>query len=203
MNGAESKATADDAGQSDPGAAAADGERQAGRRAGEKDRVAALFEAHNQALLRFLTCRLRSTHEAREVAQEAYVRLLQLDAPDGIGYLRAFLFKTAANLATDRLKSASRRGRLDRLDFFDESALVPSPEAGIDASQELSAILAMLEELPPRCRYAFIMHRFYGHSVAEVATLLGASVRTVQLYVERALVFCSERHRNSSGGRHG
>lgn len=181
----------------------AEGERRpAASRADDNSLVAALFETHNKALLRFLTCRLRSAQEAKEVAQEAYVRLLQLDAPDGVGYLRAFLFKTAANLAADRLKSAARRGRVDRLEFFDESAAVePSPEGCLAARQDLAAIMQLLDELPARCRYAFVMHRCYGHSVAEVAGLMNLSARTVQLYVERALVFCRERLHGSSGGR--
>jgi RNA polymerase sigma-70 factor (ECF subfamily) len=37
-----------------------------------------LFREHNEALLRFLTVRLHSYQDAREVAQEAYVRLLSL-----------------------------------------------------------------------------------------------------------------------------
>lgn len=153
-------------------------------------RVGELFEAHNHALLRFLACRLHSTQEAKEVAQEAYVRMLQLDAPGGIGYLRAFLFKIAANLAADRIKSARRRGTLDQLIFFDESDCECSAEEAAGAEQELATILEICERLPARCRYAFIMHRFYGHSIAEVAHLMNLSVRMVQLYVERALVFC-------------
>jgi len=164
--------------------------------------IAALFESHNKALLRFLTCRLRSAQEAREVAQEAYVRLLQLDAPDSVGYLRAFLFKTAANLAADRLKSAARRGQIDQLQFFDEAErFEPSPEGGIAAQKELDAILKLVDELPARCRYAFVMHRFYGHSIPEVAGFMDLSTRMVQLYVERALVFCRDRLKDSSGGR--
>lgn len=156
-------------------------------------RIAALFEAHNRALLRFLTCRLRSTQEAKEVAQEAYVRLLQLDSPAGVGYLRAFLFKTAANLAADRLKSASRRGRIDKLDFFDQEPATPSPESGIAAQQELSALIKIIDELPAKCRYAFIMHRFQGNSLAEVAAHMGLTERMVRLYVERALAYCRDR----------
>jgi RNA polymerase sigma factor (sigma-70 family) len=166
-------------------------------------RVAELFEEHNRALMRFLTCRLKSAQEAKEVAQEAYVRLLQLDEPGGIGYLRAFLFKTAANLAADRLKSAARRGRIDKLEFFDETASEPSAESSVAAKDELEFILRLIDELPPRCRYAFVMHRFYGHSVAEVAELMNLSLRMVQLYVERALVFCRDRLKESSGGRRG
>lgn len=164
-------------------------------------RIAELFEEHNRALMRFLACRLKSSHEAKEVAQEAYVRLLQLDAPGGIGYLRAFLFKTAANLAADRLKSAARRERIDKLDFFDEAPSEPSAEKSVAAQQELETILKLLDELPPRCRYAFVMHRFYGHSIAEVAALMNLSVRMVQLYVERALVFCRDRLKESGERR--
>jgi RNA polymerase sigma factor (sigma-70 family) len=164
--------------------------------------MAALFAAHNQALLRFLNYRLKSMQEAMEVAQEAYVRMLQLDTSDGIGYLRAYLFKIAANLAADRLKSVARRERIDKLEFFvAEARHEPSPETQIAARQEVAAILKLLDELPARCRYVFVMHRFYGHSIAEVANLMNVSVRTTQLYVERALVFCRARLQDSSGGR--
>lgn len=175
--------------------AGATGDRETRARNGSDDhrRVAGLFESHNKALLRFLTCRLRSAHEAREIAQEAYVRLLQLDEPGSVGYLRAYLFKTAANLAADRMKSAARRSRADQLRFFDElDTASPSPEGGVSAEQELRSILSMIEELPPRCRHAFIMHRFYGYSIAEIATSMQLSPRMIQLYVERALAFCRD-----------
>src|SRR5277367_2901345 len=101
-------------------------------------RLAQLFESHNDALLRFLTCKLKSAQEAKEVAQEAYVRLLQLDSIEGISYLRALLFKTALNLAKDRLKSAARHRRIENLEFFNLSPPVsPSPEFALCALQEI------------------------------------------------------------------
>jgi len=162
-------------------------------------RIAELFESHNRALMRFLTWRLKSSHEAKEIAQEAYVRMLQLDTPGGISYLRAFLFKTAANLAADRLKSATRRERLDQLKFFGESESTPSPEAGVAAEQELAAVLALVDRLPAKCRYAFLMHRFYGHDLSEIALLMNLSERMVRLYIERAVVFCQEEMLKAGG----
>src|SRR3984957_14123793 len=64
--------------------------------------VERLFREHNEASTRFLRGRVGSHSEALEVAQEAYVRLLSLDQPGAVSYLRAFLFKTAANIAIDR-----------------------------------------------------------------------------------------------------
>jgi len=42
--------------------------------------IAHLFHEHNRALVGYLRARLRSEQEAKEVAQEAYVRLLQAPA---------------------------------------------------------------------------------------------------------------------------
>lgn len=55
---------------------------------GHAAEVAALFREHNRTLVNFLLARLKSEHDAREVAQEAYVRLLQLDRPGGVSFLR-------------------------------------------------------------------------------------------------------------------
>jgi RNA polymerase sigma-70 factor (ECF subfamily) len=166
-------------------------------------RLAQLFESHNDALLRFLTCKLKSAQEAKEVAQEAYVRLLQLDSTDGISYLRALLFKTALNLAKDRLKSTARRRRIESLEFFNLSPPAsPSPEFALCALQEIEAVLKILDDLPPKCRYAFIMNRFHGRSLAEIGGLMNLSERMVRLYIERALVYCCERLRQT-GTHHG
>src|ERR1700761_7071907 len=66
--------------------------------------VAQLFREHNRVLVRSLAVRLRSTHEANEVAQEAYARLLRLEQQGTPSLLRAYLFKIATNIAIDRLR---------------------------------------------------------------------------------------------------
>src|SRR5690348_5221013 len=77
-----------------------------------------LFREHNEALIRFLLPRLRSRQAALEVAQEAYVRLLSLDRPGAISYLRSFLFKTAANLSVDRLRRDDVHSRAPNTPLF-------------------------------------------------------------------------------------
>ena len=66
--------------------------------------VERLFAEHNRSLIRFLRTRLKSDQEAKDVAQEAYVRLLQIDQPGTVSFLRADLFRTAVNIATDRMR---------------------------------------------------------------------------------------------------
>src|SRR5258706_8169914 len=102
--------------------------------------VSDLFRDNNRALVRFLLTHLSNEQEAREVAQEAYVKLLQLDQPEAIGFLRTYLFRTAANLAIDRMRRGQCRERVERLDLFDEWSSEAPVEQAVLAEQELALL---------------------------------------------------------------
>ena len=152
-----------------------------------------LFQEHNQSLLRFVTARLHSEQEAREIAQEAYVRLLNLDKPNTVSYLRAFLFRIAANLVSDRLKQRNRRREIRDLVFFDIAKTSPPPEKVLGAREELEVIRLAIEELPAKCRMAFLSHKIHDLSVEDTALQMRLSVRMVRLYIARAIAHCKER----------
>ena len=85
------------------------------RRRDLRARCDAIFREHNDALVRAVYSRLHSWEEATEVVQEAYVRVFRLDNPPPINFLRAYLYKTAFNLAYDR--RGERTIRQQREDF--------------------------------------------------------------------------------------
>ncbi len=154
--------------------------------------ISSLYREHNQSLVRFLVGRLGSEQEACEVAQEAYVRLLQLDQPGAIGYLRAFLFRTAVNLAMDRLRHRQvvrSSAQLKRLDITPASA----PEDQVAAQQEIAVIQSALADLPPRCREVFLMSRLGGLGTREIARRLKVTERAIRLHLSRAVLHCRER----------
>lgn len=165
-----------------------DGEEQT-----RAESVADLFRAHNQALVRFLVLRLQSVQEAREVAQEAYVRLLQLDKPALGNFMRAYLFRIASNIAIDRLRRRQSENRMASRELFDELDYQQEPERRTAAQQELEVIQDCLEELPENCRDAFLLHRLDGLSVADIAERLNVSGRMVRHHLQRALVYCQLR----------
>jgi RNA polymerase sigma-70 factor (ECF subfamily) len=149
-------------------------------------KVEKLFREHNEMLLRFLKARLGSDADARDAAQEAYVRLLQLDEPDQPSFLRAYLYRIAANVATDAL----RRRRMRGASVVEEPSDAPDPamqERALAARQQLGIVEAALGELPPRCREAFLLSRDEGWSSAQIAVRLGVSDRMVRMYLARAL----------------
>lgn len=155
------------------------------------ERVARLFREHNASLLRFLRARLRSDDEAREIAQEAYVQLLGLDQPEAVRFLQGYLFRTAANLATNRLKQRAFRQRSADLVFFElEHQDTRSPERAWEAKWSVASVYQALNELPANCREAFRLVRLEGLSSEEAGRRLNLHPRRVRRYVARALTHC-------------
>jgi RNA polymerase sigma-70 factor (ECF subfamily) len=152
-----------------------------------------LFAEHNRSLHAFLMSRLGNEQEAREVAQEAYVRLLQLQRPAAVEFLRAYLFKTALNIAVDRARQRGARARLDNREPAPDLVDGLSPERRLMAAEELAFIEKTLHELPPKYRRAFVLHRFDDWSTEQIAAELGVNKRMVRSYLSRTAVYCQLR----------
>jgi RNA polymerase sigma-70 factor (ECF subfamily) len=158
--------------------------------ASRAEEVARLFRDHNQALVSFLALRLRSVHEAREVAQEAYVRLLELERRNASSFVRAYLFRIASNLAIDRVRRRITEMRFTQSALFDELFADPNdePERSVLAREDLRRLSGFLDELPEPVRQAFVMFRLDDMSQEGIAARLGVTDRMVRKYITRALV---------------
>jgi RNA polymerase sigma factor (sigma-70 family) len=160
--------------------------------------VSALFREHNRMLVGYLRSRLGSEQEAKEVAQEAYVRVLQLHEPGAPGLLRAYLFKTAANLAVDRLRHRRVQQRSEeQSQLFEElnatGGELDDPAEQLLAREQADQLLRFLQELPIKSQQVMNLHRFEGISQRDVAVRLGISERMVRRYVTYAMVYCHLR----------
>lgn len=156
--------------------------------------VERLFREHNESLVSFLALRLRSRQEAREVAQEAYVRMLQLERQDAGGFMRAYLFRVAGNLAIDRLRRRMTEARAVHEDLFRElHALAREPERQLLEQEQVHQVQRFLGEVPELPRRAFLMFRLEEKSQQEIAAALGLSDRMIRIHVTRVLVYCRLR----------
>jgi len=116
--------------------------------------VKRLFQEHNRTLVSFLNARLHSEQEARDIAQEAYVRVLQLDNHGAVSFLRSYLFRVAANLAVDRLRERAVRETPEPQALFDALVDERVPDRTAIAGQQLEAVRAVAHarKLPGQCR---------------------------------------------------
>ena len=151
-------------------------------------------ERYRQPLTAYFQRRVHSRIEAEDLTQEVFLRLVRRLDLDTIENPEAFVFQTAMNLLRDR----SRRGKtqlshLSDLAHRERSIEELSPERVFDSRQSLNLVLGVLEELDERSRDAFILHRLEGMKHAEIASLYGVSVSSVEKYIIKALALLAKR----------
>jgi len=151
-----------------------------------------LFREHNRALVNFLLARVQSEAEAKDLAQEAYVRLLQLDQPNAVGFLRGYLFRIAANLSVDQVRARISRERV-AVELFDELGEPDEIEHRAILREEFDIVCTALHDLPPKCQKAFLLHVIEGYSHCETARAVGCNERMVRYHVSRALLHCRQK----------
>jgi RNA polymerase sigma-70 factor (ECF subfamily) len=152
--------------------------------------LSSLFREHNRTLVRFINARLRNEQEANEIAQEAYVKMLQLDrCPGTASFLRHYLFRVAENLAVDRIRQRYSRSRLDQLASIDDLFQEALAERTVLAAQELALLRAAVAELPEKYREAFRLIKLEDNSFPQAAGLMRLSERMVRKYISRALIY--------------
>ncbi len=151
-------------------------------------------------LARFLTRKLGCKDLAAELVHETYVRIMTAQPTEPITNPRAFLFKTAANLAIDHQRKAGYRTTVNSdgehsIEIVDPA---PSAETMVFNKQQIDVLMQAVGELPPKCREVFILHKFKHLSYAEVAKRLEISRSTVVKHMVKALDYCKRRVEDAS-----
>lgn len=155
--------------------------------------IAALVERHAVLLYRVAHSVLRDAHEAEDVVQDTFVRVLQhrRDLPE-VRDERVWLLRIAWNLALDR----RRRLRPEQMDvFFAESLaarLVPADRA-LDEAERLRRVLMAMDALPKAERATLLLSAVDEMSTAEVAAVVGKSESAVRALLFRARTRLKQR----------
>lgn len=164
--------------------------------AGDSDAFASLVESHQERLLRLCERLLGDPEEARDAAQEVFLKAWRKAAdfrPQGQVY--TWLYRIAVNHCFNKL----RRRRLVRFLRFetgpDESgapAFDPpdagaDPAASLEARQRWNATRKAIAKLPDNQRAVLILARFEGLSYRQIAEVLGITEGAVESRLVRAM----------------
>jgi len=164
-----------------------------------KDELDVRFRA---SLLAYFLRRTGSPAEAEDLTQETFARLIGSNTFEAADEAQAFVFRVASNLLRDRARSATRHRRYPTLPLETlgpaeefEPKLVEGldPERVLIAKENLSEVLAALDELGERTKNIFILFRLEGMKQKGIAELYGVSLSTVEKHVMAAVVHLAKR----------
>ena len=143
-----------------------------------------LLKAHEVLVLRIAQRLLLDRDEARDAAQEVFLRLHQsLDRFDGERPLKPWLYRTTVNICHDFRRKRRRVVSLEAAS--NASSLGPSPYAQLATQERWSLVERALETIPERERDAIVLRDLEGLETAEVAAILGTSESTVRSQISK------------------
>ncbi len=151
----------------------------------------------NDKLKRYLRRLLRRPQDVEDIAQEAFVRVLEAASKGEIHYQQAYLFRTAHNLALNALARKSNLLEDYMEDFPDVDVFMESAalEETVAAQQRFELFCRAVATLPDQCRQVLVLRKVYGLSQQEVATRLGIAISTVEKHLAKGMVRCAAQMR--------
>jgi RNA polymerase sigma-70 factor, ECF subfamily len=157
-----------------------------------------LVRAYDQNVLRMALNLLRSQEDARDIYQEAFLRVyrnlpkFRFDCS-----FSTWLYRIVANLCLDQIRRRKVRkeegpsiettdGAVDRLEQVQEARAEVDPQRRLVSAQVNSRIQEVLEQLTPRERVVFEMRHYQGMRLRAIGEALGVTEEAAKNCLFRA-----------------
>ncbi len=157
-----------------------------------------LVRQHSRLVYRIAYAALRSHHDAEDVTQETFLRVLRYSRKlAAVENHKTWLARIAWRVAVDRSQQRGRRQEIPIEDPEKPVAEVPSADAPADQTMHGSQVGALLERLiaalPQKLREPLILSAIEEMAPSEVAATLGINEAAVRSRVFRARQILKEK----------
>lgn len=152
-----------------------------------------VFLRHYREVLGFLSMRTGSRDEAQDCAQDTWIKLAEFKDRTRPDNDRAYVFRVAANIATDWHRRRSR----ELSATADYAAALPAAHEAdtLDVAAARSGwrrLETVLLAQPRRSLDVFVLHRHEGLTYRAIAERYAISVSAVEKHMMRILLACDQ-----------
>jgi RNA polymerase sigma-70 factor (ECF subfamily) len=165
---------------------------------GDQDAFEQLVRVYDQSVLRLAMNLLRSPEDARDVYQEAFLRVYRnLQTFRFDCSFHTWLYRIVTNICLDQLRKRKVRkeeasvvetsdGPVDRMDLFEEEHAAADPERTTWNRQLSHRIESALGGLTPRERMVFELRHYQGLRLRAIGDILGTTEEAAKNCLFRA-----------------
>ncbi len=136
--------------------------------------ILSLFDQYHNMVYRLALTATHSTHDAEDITQTVFLKLLDGCPAPQPGKEKAWLASVTVNACRDLFRSFHRQ----RTEPLDETIPFSAPEE----AELFDTIMA----LPAKYRIVIHLHYYEGYTVAEIAEMLKVNPSTVTMRLHRA-----------------
>ena len=149
------------------------------------ERLAALFDAHEDRVYRLARRLAASADDAHDLVQDTFLRAAKSwrSVPAGFANEEAWLVRVLINIRRDQWRKTGVRKRSAATLRAEATSYPSTLETALIAKR---AVWAALELLHPRRRAIVILHELEGQRLSTIASLLGVSGMTVRWHLSMA-----------------
>jgi RNA polymerase sigma factor (sigma-70 family) len=169
----------------------------------QDQRLSDSIKRNYAALRAFIRKRVADQSDAEDILQDVFSELVEAyRMMQPLEQVTAWLYRVARNRIVDLFRRRARERTAETIvnDEGEELSLeelLPSPDAGPDATYArnvlLEAVDEALDELPAEQRDVFVAHELMGYSFKEIAEQTGVSVNTLLSRKHYAVLNLRER----------
>jgi len=165
---------------------------------GDEDAFEQLVRGYDQSVLRLAMNLLRSPEDARDVYQEAFLRVYRsLHSFRFDCAFHTWLYRIVTNICLDHLRRRKVRkeepsafetaeGPMDRMDSFEEESAEANPERSLWNRELNKRIGEAMQDLTPRERIVFEMRHYQGLRLRNIGEILGTTEEAAKNCLFRA-----------------
>ena len=128
----------------------------------------------------------RTSDEADDLVQEAWVRLACYEKEQDVVQPEAFLMRAALNLSIDAHRARASRGEEVVIDEVELVDAAPTAEAIMLGRERIARLSVGLGRLNEKTRDIFLAHRIDGLSYQEIARQHRLSISSVEKHIAKA-----------------
>ena len=165
---------------------------------GNQDAFEQLVRTYDQSVLRLAMNLLRSPEDARDVYQEAFLRVYRnLDNFRFDCSFHTWLYRIVTNICLDQLRKRKVRkeepavieasdGAIDRMEGFEDEGAAADPERAMWNRELKDKIENALQDLTPRERLVFELRHYQGLRLRNIGEVLGTTEEAAKNCLFRA-----------------
>jgi len=165
---------------------------------GDQDAFEQLVRVYDQSVLKLAMNLLRSPEDARDIYQEAFLRVFRnLNNFRFDCSFHTWLYRIVTNLCLDQMRKRKVRreepamvtaadGPLDRMDSVTEDHVDGDPQRSLFSGQLRVRIKTVLEGMTPRERMVFELRHYQGLRLRMIGEILGTTEEAAKNCLFRA-----------------
>ena len=156
------------------------------------DNINEIFKKYEYSLLRYAGRLLGDAESARDIVQEAFLRLVKYKEKrsiETINNVSAWLYRTTRNLCYDTFRSAKNRLEItienEKIDRIADHT--SAPDADLAKEDDMRLIREQINALEPRTREIVVLKLEHERSYKEIAEIMGLTSTNVGFILHKAM----------------